>query len=235
MNQTNRRMPTATEMEARRQAYGRERAVDTAYHEAAHAVVEFLYGRAWSHLIHISMVPEPGSWGFTRRRGSLDRMLGEGMTYAPEYRSYFRGNGMREIIFDLAGPAVDAIREDLDVTSLDWLISLADDAVDDPDGCDYAAAYRMTSGIATTERQRWAALKQGAKWTDELVRTPRVWSTIAALAGHLKYGEIMQGETACEIMQKAWGDGSTLPLADLGRKWMRRLFRRPSFSAQRVF
>src|SRR5436190_1278373 len=63
----------------------------------------------------------------------------------------------------------------------------------------FASAVSRSSGHANLLVRRMAA------WTDELIATPRVWTTVTSLAEKLEHGIEMPGEKACEIMDSAWG------------------------------
>src|SRR4051794_29747786 len=89
--------------------FDREHIREHAIHESGHAVVEFLYGRAWGHLVHISLRGTNERAGYVRRERCMDVRSLRSLKSVPEaQREFFRRMAIREGMMCFAGPAAEA-------------------------------------------------------------------------------------------------------------------------------
>jgi hypothetical protein len=200
--------------------FDRARIKERAYHEAGHAVVEFLLGRAQSHLVHISMRGNDERAAYVRRERCIEAAFLLHAAVPANQRPAFRSTAIREGIFCLAGPAAEwKSTGDVD---FHWFDQLCESAEWDGDD-DFMHPLLFAKKVTKTEGHAWLLLRHMARWTDELLAVPRVWKTVESLADSLRHGDEMPGKAACAVMENAWGDDAGLPLFALGRQWRRRM------------
>jgi hypothetical protein len=207
-------------------AFDRARVKPHAYHEAAHAVVEFLLGRARSHLVHISMRGNDERAACVRRERCIELAFLLNAAIPVNQRAAFRSTAIREGILCLAGPAAEwKATGDVD---FDWFEQLYESAESDGDN-DFLHPLLFARKVTKTEGHAQLLLRHMARWTDDLLAVPRVWKTVESLANSLRHGNVMSGKVACALMENAWGNDAGVPLFALGKQWRRRMFAvRPS-------
>jgi hypothetical protein len=200
-----------------------ERTRATAYHEAGHAAIKFLFGEQYNiHFIDIRGNVENAAYVRTRGEGPLAD--GNGFHEAdPATRWFIKINTKGSMMFDLAGYAAQHRVSTEDYDGLHWL----DTELDDPEWeCieihDINRAVTRAKTLHGDTGNAWRLLRQMARWTDEALAHPRLWAVVVALAERLATAKRrMSGDTVCRIMDGAWGKG-TLPYIEMGSKWRRR-------------
>jgi hypothetical protein len=202
--------------------YDRDHIREHAFHEAGHAVVEFLLGRARGHLVHISMRGDHAVAARVRRERCMDVMFLHQLRgpIADDQHAFARAMAVREAVQCFAGPAAEW--EATGDPDDHWFSHLCK-AADYEENSDFDDALLFARKVTNSEGKAWLLLRRIAAWTDELLSLPRVWKTVESLANSLHHGIEMPGAVACEIMERAWGGDHRLPIFTLGRKWRRRM------------
>jgi len=206
----------------------------TAYHEAAHAAMHFMFGK---YVERIDMTGGPNN--------ALAGVQGEGGTWTSPMliRAHVEsGDGrdakveaMMGLIQLLAGPYID---HKLEPAIYDegfdpiWLserveihYTLPDESHPDEidEGCDVVRAVRIAFAAYGEDSPRsWGFLRRAGKWTEQLVEESRVWRVIEALGERLIVADWMSGGEADDLMASAWGKRTGFGLRDLPWKWRRR-------------
>jgi len=195
----------------------------TSYHEAGHAVVQFLFGQG-RHIKSISMIPTDDSLARVTCQDRGDLYLIRSMEQKEEksWTLQYRRAAYREIIVNLAGPS--SKNKSRDIPHPHWCFELIENIEDW--GSDMKKAATLSFQIARTDRRAAVIIRMLAEYTDELFTTPRVWNVTTALAEKLRPGVTMSGEDASTIMSGAWGEDEEIlpPLFSLGSQWIRRLY-----------
>ncbi len=200
------------------EAYYRDRAQETAVHEAGHAAALFLLGRG-GDLVHVSTVPGVGSDGhYQRWNDGRER----DWTLSDAER---RREVNAAVLLHVAGLAAE--NRGTPAADRPPLAYVLDDertvcpATPDGCGCDAHRAARSLLDDGECERGCDRRLWQVCGWAEELFDLPRVWGVVTALADRLPFGTVLPGDVANQIMAAAWG-GVRVSIGQLGRQWSRR-------------
>jgi len=203
----------------------------TAYHEAGHAAMKFMFGTHYN-IVHIDMQ--------IHMRGTL-AAAGEVRTAEPEewipviadfppdvpsdLRSSYILAGKRSMMGYLAGYSAEHrlcpseygwLAKQLDMHGIDW------DEDDRHDIHDMARAFRIAKRLHGDNDDAWRLLSQMAAWTDEALSHPKLWAVVVALAEQLVAIKTRMGcKRVWGIMDNAWNEAS-VPCLQIGRKWRRR-------------
>lgn len=190
----------------------------TAYHEAGHAVMDWLWWRE-NHLVMIDMRGKTGVHAFVKSERRLDRNPD---TWPNELRQL---NATAMIMQKLAGPAAGSR---FDGTGSEWFSvtfeeygHLERSLIESSD-----MGLSIKAARAGVGNKRWLSfLEKVAKWTEEAVSHAKVWKIIEALATRLETQQTMQASSAIRIIEKSAGDDWSAPirLHSLGAKWEKRL------------
>lgn len=200
--------------------------VVSAYHEAGHAVMRWAFGDG-QHIHSIDM----GEDLFSAHVEVHIRpffMQFEQMAQAESISSRDRAKilqrlAQKEMMCKLVGLAIEGrVAEPSGYASwleceLDW------DAMGDTrSDFRYAIqAAKLMQGHNGEDADK--LLYQTARWVDEALSHPRLWAVVESLAKQLlTVTPPMPGRRAFQVMNKAWGRKSRLPLLELGPEWKQR-------------
>jgi hypothetical protein len=179
----------------------------TAYHEAGHASMLFMFGEL-SALLHISM------------RSTLDHKAS--VVVRRPSNMGFKPQAQRWMMFDLAGyAAVSRLSNPPDAT---WLEARLDEGEwEYSEDEDIHKAVNTAKVICGDNNRAWKMLRRMASWTDEAVSHPQLWALVEALAAQLLAAKTrISGNRAERIMDDAWRGPSGLPYMEMGQRWKRR-------------
>jgi len=201
-----------------------ERIRVTAYHEAGHAAMAFMFGNHYN-IVHIDMRGTLALKAAIRTQG-LDITSMLACDLPSEIRSMYILQGKQQVMCNLAGYAAEHrvcpseygswLDEELDMNGLDWY-------EDDPhDTHDMARAVRIAKALRGDNGNAWRLLRQMAAWTDEALSNPKLWAVVVALAEQLVAVKThMRGSRVCKIMDNAWNEAG-MPYLKMGPNWHRR-------------
>ena len=197
-----------------------EMAGQHAMHEAAHAVAAWFLGD-WD-LVQISMQPNRKSVARNRRRCFI-RPVPIAADAAALKRQWAKYEYAREAIIFLAGPYSDGATEPSDSHWLELAIEISDDfdAMDHWGGIlteqmvlDYLKSLSPLDDITVatlyayclfprSRRRAWRWLDMVAKWTEEMLSLPRMWSAVESLADVLLRQNTMERFRCLDLIGKA--------------------------------
>jgi len=89
------------------------------------------------------------------------------------------------------------------------------------DPTDFYKVWQTALTIQPSWPRACRLLLRLSRLTDELVRHPRVWGCIFALAVAQNKGAVMMQQEICTILERAWGHPATWPAVELGPRWRR--------------
>ena len=190
---------------------------ETAHHEAGHAVMDWLWWRE-NHLIKIDMRPTNTRKAVVYSRNRLDLIIGPGTD---------RTTAIGAIMLWLSGPAAgNRFCSD----GGDWFEREISDYFDEihDSTADICRAVKVAQSIYGENGTGWLKfLRTIAKWTDEAISHPRVWSMVSALGMKLETQNTMTASSAIKIIEHACGNerdwNEPIRLRRLGPNWKRRL------------
>jgi hypothetical protein len=170
------------------------RAEQTAYHEAAHAVVAHWYGFEIAEIVIPDLDDEQ-----TRPRICyyLSKDVNDAMNGVVEslpFRHHVEAQSVLRVLF--AGPLAQIKYEDRrSSTFWIWITSAA---------CDRAAAGQLAKAMVDQESVP-LLLRIAEREARRLLRDPDIWRWVQALAAHLTPGTVLSGQRVAEIIEGATG------------------------------
>ena len=201
-----------------------ERKRATAYHEAGHAAMQFMFCNH-PNIEYIDMRGNLNAAGcvWSRPFGLLNWIPEVPGSGHPRALSLFHGKQL--MMFYLAGYAAEHrlapasswhwLDEQMDMADCRWNRT-------DPRGRhDLSIAIELAKALHGTHGNAWRFLRQMAAWTDEALSHPRLWGVVVALAEQLATAKKIGGNRVCRIMDGAWKE-ACLPYMEMGPKWRRR-------------
>ena len=200
---------------------------ETAYHEAGHAAILWMFGNA-HEIVLIKMKGTAGRCAQVRRRlYDLVKAILDGPRATPfdglnpVARYVVRMHAQREMLYRLAGYATEGKLSPPD--SMHWLeTALEEGEWEWNEEEDLSKAVKLANAVCGDNGNAGRMLRRMASWTDEALSHPRLWGVVEALAEQLATVKgRMSGHKAYLIMKEAWGEG-TLPYLEMGRRWRRR-------------
>lgn len=198
----------------------------TAYHEAGHASVFWLFGNLedLQYDAYIDM----------RRTRDRHASIRAGGTDAAHYIEHFglsdpkkaKREAQRSVIFHLAGYAAQS-RVDPNLGE-EWLCEMLDTGEDllYEEG-DIGRAVRDSEALYGENSSACWFLNRMFIWTEEALSHPRLWGVVEALANRLQTVKtLISGAAIIEIMENAWGKSPEpyrgAAWMQMGYKWRRR-------------
>jgi hypothetical protein len=200
-----------------------ERHPRTAYHEAGHAVMLWLFGMEFKG---ISMKPTSTALGQVVHRPAMPRdelisgyLRGQTPGEAEPLASKF-------VMMLLAGPCAENIAFDKDPKWNDVFISSWDK---EPSNSDIGYCVRYSRALFECNEEHVISkpveqfIKQMATWTDEAFSNHRVWSVVKALTCVLKKQTSVTYGSALRTIDKSWNESNRgAPYLSLGDEWRKR-------------
>lgn len=208
-----------------------ERRRSTAYHEAGHAAMKWMFGQN-NQVEYISMVSTLDHVACVGCKRNILLYNSPDATPMRVLDKTTQG-AMRflakcHMMHLLAGYAVESrlanpngVPED----AVAWLdIQLDEGEWEDEDNKDLNEAVRIAKYICGDSDNARRMVRRMSVWTDEAVLHPRLWAVIKALAEQLLTIKTrMSGDRVRRIMKKAWGESNTLVhFLEMGRQWRQR-------------
>jgi len=182
---------------------------ETAYHEAGHVAARAFTGLELSHVISVSIIPEPDSSGRVSARAPVTEML---LGCYPPTLAWHQGHML--LLEILAGRGVQARMDGVDPS---WIVDGTDEE-DEEEGQDIWRANRIARIMARRSWHMWRVLDRAARWTSEMLHVPAVWACVETIAGLLlERGTIEDRDGLLRIMLE-------VPHAVSLPKWRHRLF-----------
>ncbi len=203
---------------------------ECAYHEAGHAVCIILFGNR-SDLDHIDMLGTDDVWAFIRIRNH-DRETSLGWLDSG-FPTQARASMAKFVFFHLLGPCAESkLRDPESHHWEDWLQNLFDeDECNSDPNSDLSRCLDALPAIIDSERKQYRYLEMVARWADEAIAIPRVWSAVSRLAEKLiKVKRLDQEAILAELDAGADHDFRYPLFYELGKNWRRRFF--PSIRIQ---
>ena len=181
-----------------------------AYHEAGHAVAKAFVQLEFSHITHISIIPDEQFVGRVR----VERPYAE-TTLKHQPPHVIRTKGKQLLLSLLAGRGAayrvddpEKREEILDDWTEDW----------EDETSDLYRARSIARLMSKPGRSLYSVMVQAEKWTNEMLDMPPVWQAVEDIASAL----ILRG--VIEDNDELFGFVENMPLGMELSKWKRRLY-----------
>lgn len=200
-----------------------------AYHEAGHAAMYFFFGEA-EDLHSVDIIPNTQNSRAGRTSAMTFDRQRELMSVSVGCDDYRRIEAITWIMIDLAGYSAENKVAFPDCPGRNWLEVERENQFWDPDPVsDFSKAEGVARAFCGEGRSHWGFISRLGRWTDEAIRSPRMWKVVEVLTAELLGNDRLEGKTAWRIMKDAWGPGDLFPYVST-RTWKRR-FRTPKIAS----